>query len=537
MIKDLFIEFIKRYPYYFAINCLLMLLVPINEIVISKLYGRLFDSIQTNTFTLNHFYIILAVMIFLQLGYCFQDYFNSLQMTEFTHFCKMEFLERVFKKFEMNSEEPNISESMDKILRTQHILRDYYKQIFNYLTPICIQLIVTIIYFTYVDMKLGLLTILLIGIFIAFLIFSTNTCDNTNIKTDTKITIMHEKMSDVITNYLAVHKEDSIKYEINLLHKIFKQYKNLHVKTTKCTIKYRITLSFIIISFLIIFVNRCHTMLLNKQVKNAVFYSIFMILANMISNMLYMIDLHRNMIFDFALIRNSGFDMSHYQKLEYKCTATNIDKDAILQIVDLSYQYPSSQLYTLKKLNLTIYPKEIVAITGHIGTGKSTLLKIMLNLKKPSSGSVLLKSKCIYDTPIRDFYKQVGFMHQQCVLFDRSIIENIIYDNKSISEQHVIYILKQHNLMKHFKDGLDVSTKSLSGGQRQLIWFLRIYFKNPELIILDEPTASLDIETKNVFVELMNTFMKDKTIIIVTHDHFMLDHVSRVVDMGKINKV
>ena len=106
-----------------------------------------------------------------------------------------------------------------------------------------------------------------------------------------------------------------------------------------------------------------------------------------------------------------------------------------------------------------------------------------------------------------------------------------MYDNVELTEQEIMYTIKKYNLMKHFKNGLNIGTDSLSGGQRQLVWFLRIYFKNPELIILDEPTASLDKETKDLFVYLMNTMLKDKTIVIITHDQYLLKFVTRAEDI------
>ena len=132
---------------------------------------------------------------------------------------------------------------------------------------------------------------------------------------------------------------------------------------------------------------------------------------------------------------------------------------------------------------------------------------------------------------VKEYFKMVGFMPQNCLLFKRSIMENIMYDNVELTEQEILYTIKKYNLMKHFKNGLNISTDSLSGGQRQLVWFLRIYFKNPELIILDEPTASLDKETKDLFVHLMNTMLKDKTIVIITHDQYLLKFVTRAEDM------
>lgn len=536
MIKQIFLDFIKQYPKYFIINCILMLLVPINEIGISKLYGRLFESIQNNTFTLNHFYIILFVMIFLQIGYCFQDYFNAVQTTQFSNFCKMLFLRRTFEKYTYNHslEEPNVTESVDKILRTQHILKNYYSQYFSYFIPICLQLLITLSYFAYIDKYIGLISFVLVFIFLSFIMNSKNVCENDS--RDYQMSKLHEGIGDVLNNFISVHKQQTINFEISKLNKIFQNYQKLHISTTKCTIKYRIFLSSIIIISLILFVRRTYALAKMKTLSNSTFYSIFMILANMISNILYMIDLHRNMVFDYGLIKNSGF-MLEMNQINYTCNTKQTNKDAILEVNHLYYKYPGKNTYTIQDLSFHVNEGETLAITGHIGSGKSTLLKIILKLKQPNSGDIFVKSKCIHDYNIKEYFTIVSYMPQNCTLFNRSIVDNIIYNNRDITEQHVKYILKKYNLMKHFGQGLDVPSKTLSGGQRQLIWFLRIYFQNPEIIILDEPTASLDLETKQLFVELLGTFFKEKTKIIVTHDHYLLKYVSRVVDIKKINKI
>lgn len=534
MLYDTFVKFIKLYPKFFVINCILMLLVPINEVFLSRLYGRLFDSIQKNAFTMNHFYVILGTMIFLQIGFAYSDYFNSKQMTQFQHYCKTEFLKTVFANFNKNKIEPNPSDTLAKILRTQHILADWYSKIFSYLIPIGLQLCVTVIYLTTIDVQLGVFLLILLIVFTFFLLNSTNLCNKNNKALDNHLSKLNDNVGDILTNYLSVYKENSLNSELNILDKDFEKYQILHNETIVCSIRYRILLSSIIIVFLTLFVNRCYVMLKNKRIQNAVFYSVFMILANLISNMMYMIDMHRDMIFDWGLIKNSGFDNSEaLSVIQYDCK-NNLDNDALMEVRNVWYKYPTKQHYVLQNVNLKVYANERLAITGHIGSGKSTLMKIILKLLYPEKGSVFLDKKCIYDMGTKDYFNQVGFMPQNCLLFKRSIMENIMYDNIEITEQEILHTIKKYDLMKHFKNGFDVSTDSLSGGQRQLVWFLRIYFKNPKIIILDEPTASLDKETKDLFVELMNKMLKDKTIIIITHDQYLLDFVTRVEDIKNI---
>jgi len=535
MIYDTFISFIKSHPKFFLTNCVLMLLVPINEVFLSRLYGRLFDAIQKNTFTMNHFYVILGTMVFLQIGFSFNDYFNSKQMTEFQQFCKVRFLRTVFDKLKNNNIEPEPGEVLAKILRTQHILADWYGKVFSYLIPIALQLLITTVYFTSIDRYLGVFLITLLFIFALFLSNTNKLCNGNNIILDEKYTKLNQNIGDVIVNYLSVHKEQTLTSEINILRKDFKEYQKYHNETILCSIKYRLLLSSVIIIFLGLFVTRCYKLLKQKQIPNAVFYSVFMILANLISNMVYMVDLHRDMIFDWGLIKNSGFDLKINDELEpYKCT-TKLDNKAIVELRNVHFRYKTKLV--IKNLSLKIFPAERLAITGHIGSGKSTLMKILLRLVNPEKGGLFLNQQCISEIGIKKYFSIVGFMPQNSLLFKRSILENIMYDNKTTTEQEIQFVLNKYGLMKHFKNGLDISTDSLSGGQRQLVWFLRIYFKNPEVILLDEPTASLDKETKDLFINLMNTMMKDKTIIIITHDQYLLDFVTRVVDMNKINKM
>ena len=535
MILDTFYSFIKLHPRFFIINCILMSLVPINEVFISRLYGRLFDAIQKNTFTLNHFYVILGTMVFLQLGFAYSDYFNSKQMTQFQQFCKVRFLRKTFNDIKNYKKEPNPTDVFSKILRTQHILADWYGKIFSYLIPICLQLFITVGYLMTIDFRLGLFLLVVLIVFAVFLSNSTNICNKNNTKLDEQLTTLNDTLGDVLVNYLSVHKEQSLDVEINILNGKFRKYQGFHNDTIKCSIKYRLLLSSVIIIFLTVFVNRCYKLMKTKQIQNAVFYSMFMILANLISNMVYMIDLHRDMIFDWGLIKNSGFDYTNDKMIKYNCV-DNLDKNAVLEIKNVDFKYPNKSFYVIKNLNLKVYKNERLAITGHIGTGKSTLVKMILQFMNPMEGSIYLNQECIFDIPTKQYFKKVGFMPQNCLLFKRNIIDNITYDNNHITENEIIYTIKKFNLMKHFKNGLNVSSDTLSGGQRQLVWFLRIYFKQPELIILDEPTSSLDKETKDLFIFLMDTLMKDKTIIIITHDQYLLKHVSRVVDMKNINQ-
>jgi ABC-type bacteriocin/lantibiotic exporter with double-glycine peptidase domain len=137
-----------------------------------------------------------------------------------------------------------------------------------------------------------------------------------------------------------------------------------------------------------------------------------------------------------------------------------------------------------------------------------------------------------------DLFKKFGYMTQNPVLFNRSIIENIRFGKPETTREEVISLLEKFKLNDVFsklKKGIDSSVgkngSKLSGGQKQVIWFLRIYLHNPDILLLDEPTASLSKESKETLWNLIKEVFKDKTIIMSTHDDFLIKLATRKVKL------
>jgi ABC-type bacteriocin/lantibiotic exporter with double-glycine peptidase domain len=169
----------------------------------------------------------------------------------------------------------------------------------------------------------------------------------------------------------------------------------------------------------------------------------------------------------------------------------------------------------------------------------------LIKLNNPTDGTIFLNGISYSDISLKDIRKKIGYVPQQPVLFNRSILDNIKYSNINISNETIMSLLHELNLIEAFsnlENGLDTKIgkngSKISGGQRQLIWSLRILLHDPEILILDEPTASLDEKTKSLLIRLYDHFMGDKTIIMVTHDQTLMKYARRtiVLDSGRIVK-
>jgi ABC-type bacteriocin/lantibiotic exporter with double-glycine peptidase domain len=153
---------------------------------------------------------------------------------------------------------------------------------------------------------------------------------------------------------------------------------------------------------------------------------------------------------------------------------------------------------------------------------------------KQNSGCIYINGVSYDNLSMKEIKNKIGYMYQNPYLFNRSILENILYGTQNVSKQDVQRFMKQIGVDKEFdnlEDGIDTKAgkngSRLSGGQKQVVLALRIYFQNPEIIILDEPTASLDKKTKVILKNLFNVLLKDRTTLIVTHDKELLELANR----------
>jgi ABC-type multidrug transport system fused ATPase/permease subunit len=220
----------------------------------------------------------------------------------------------------------------------------------------------------------------------------------------------------------------------------------------------------------------------------------------------------------------------------------NFTKD--IQIKKISFSYPGSKKLILNELSLNIKKGETIGIMGETGSGKSTLANIIIGLVSPNNGgNVKVDGKNI-QTNITGWYEKIGYVPQQVFLNNDTLKNNIIFyknyhqaDNKKIieviksSQLEDFFISKNNDL--NFMVGED--GKNLSGGQKQRIGIARSLYKDPELLIFDESTSSLDDKTEAKFVETINS-IKDKTIIIISHKKSTLKNCDKIhyLNNGKI---
>ncbi len=215
-----------------------------------------------------------------------------------------------------------------------------------------------------------------------------------------------------------------------------------------------------------------------------------------------------------------------------------------IYINNLSYQYEGPRSpFAIKDADLFIEENKITAIVGTSGSGKTTLLKMLLGFYKPVSGEILIGDTRLSNLSLRIWRQKVGAVMQDGFLFPATIAANIAPGSENINEEKLVKAVEIANI-KGFIESLPLgyNTKiganghGLSEGQKQRLLIARVVYKNPDFIIFDEATNSLDANNEKVIVENLSGFFKGKTVIVVAHRLSTVKDADKIVviDSGRI---
>ncbi len=220
-----------------------------------------------------------------------------------------------------------------------------------------------------------------------------------------------------------------------------------------------------------------------------------------------------------------------------------------ISIKNLSFQFEERKI--IDDLSLFIKRGQKIAFVGESGSGKSTVIKILLGLLKYNQGEIYLGDMELSGICLNNLYDRVSYISQDVPVFDGTIKENLVFE-KNVSEEQMLDALKEvqlSHLVENLAEGLDTEIGEkgtcLSGGEKQRLAFARLWFENPELVVLDEATSAMDNLTEENVMKSVMLKMKDKTVIAIAHrlnsiagfDRIILFREGKIVGQGTFEEL
>ncbi|MCY1025561.1 ABC transporter ATP-binding protein, partial [Mammaliicoccus sciuri] len=209
---------------------------------------------------------------------------------------------------------------------------------------------------------------------------------------------------------------------------------------------------------------------------------------------------------------------------------------------DVSFAYNEGE-YVLENINLEVDKGQTIALVGHTGSGKSSIMNLLFRFYDPTDGTIEIDGIPTIKTDKRDMRKHMGIVLQDPYLYTGTILSNITLDDPKVTREKAVESLNAvggDRVLEHFKKGIDEPViergRTLSSGQRQIISFARALAFDPEILILDEATSSIDSETEEIIQKAMTVLSKGRTSFIIAHRLSTIKNADQIIvlDKGRI---
>jgi ATP-binding cassette subfamily C protein LapB len=212
--------------------------------------------------------------------------------------------------------------------------------------------------------------------------------------------------------------------------------------------------------------------------------------------------------------------------------------DGRVDFRSVNFRYPGQQVDALRELTFAIAPGERVGIIGRMGSGKSTFAKLLVGLHHAQAGNVLVDGIDTRQIDPADLRRNIGYMPQNVVLFSGTVRENLMMGAPYADDAAMLRAVQVTGLDEHINrhpQGFDMPVgergDALSGGQKQCVALARALLDDPPILLLDEPTASMDVASEDQFKSRLTRVLAGRTLLIVTHRESMLTLVDKLIVM------
>jgi ABC-type multidrug transport system fused ATPase/permease subunit len=543
LLEEFYLDFLKEHKKQYALYLLTLLYVPLSRVGIPHFYGKLIGHINNKKiqWAFNILIILIIVWFVTQVIHTSSNIMHAKFMPKFVEFFRLRMIDNIFTRYSTNFEDLHIGDTISKIIKSPWILEDVFETAETMVFNNALVILSSFIYLFFYHKSLGVIYIICMASVGLISTLFIKECTDTVTVSEQIFDRTHEEIEDTLSNLISVYTSNKDAHEQGRIKILSKYIYDTQRTKLKCFGKYRKIFTVVFVIIFIILNVHSFTLYINKKIKLSTLSAIIIINYSLLTSFMSVYT-HTKHIID--LKGRISLFMMYLDKLPKKNNIgnekiPNIENGIKIDLKNIKFSYLPNK-YILNNINITIKPREHVAFVGKIGSGKSTTAKLLVRLFDFDSGAIMLNGVEIKKLAIDNLRASIRYIPQHPKLFNRTLYENIIYSTKhEVKKEEILDILKSLDLKDiydKFKDKMDTSVgkngSKLSGGQRQVVWLLRALIEKPPVIILDEPTASMDVNSKIEVTKLVKKLGEKSTIILITHDEMLLKYVDRKIEFG-----
>ena len=553
-------DFVKQNILWVIITIVILFVTnPLEMIVLSNLFSNFTNAINTLDYegSISALWKIAGLYVLIDAMYMFNSYYDKINYPKMEKFIRFKLIDAIFKNIEVNYEDENISNIILKLLMIPNIVVSSTQSFIFMIITFCITVFAILFYITYLNAEIGGIMILLFGVFIIIYYFilikiKDKSEDRAN---EEKILMTH--IDDVLTNSLSVISCKKVEQEKDFLESKHSIYDEKNEEQIWFSSKGSYLFAFFITAILVLYIYVILRFYKAKKITSETTVKLVVIVLFFIRFLKTSVSRTVHVVIGYGRLAESEAIIQSI----LNNTAPNGNKSGMLingeiEFKNVSFNYGKKMeggeggeggdqnSKSLENVSFKIKPLDRVAIIGTNGSGKSTVIKLLMGYYNCSSGQVLHNGVNVLDINREYLRSKIACINQKVVLFNRSIIDNICYGN-NIPKEKVKQILRELHVMRVFKthaQGLEtlagIHGSALSGGQKQIIYILRCYLSKKPIIIMDEPTAAVDSTHKKYIMRMIDEMSKKVTLIVVTHDtEYAASFPTKIyMDGGKVVK-
>jgi ABC-type multidrug transport system fused ATPase/permease subunit len=510
--------------------------------VIPSIFGSFFSEIKNGTSEYkNFFFKAIFFTLLINLSNAIMTYLDSIIIPNFNEFIVNQIYSKLLQSYQTEYKDLELGKIISRLNALPAIIRELTTDLFNWLLPRALSIVITNIYLFYINPQLGLVSVFLLGVMFWYNYVASGTCVKLSESRYKKYEKRAEKTQDKLSNLFSIYSSANIDVEIKKYKSTNADYKESYSKTILCSSRIKFVnnfiqcVMFILLNVIVIYYFK------TKKINFSTMISLNMIISYYIpciSTLMTSIPDYTNHM---GIIKSiDKFLGMVNKKIDVKPSL--LIKEGTIKIVNLTFSHDKKKIFN--KFNLEIKSKSHIALIGESGNGKSTLIKLIMGYFGVKNDTILIDGNDINKYSIESIRSQITYLNQSTKLFNESIYYNIQYGNSITVKQIDMFVKKFNleNIFKNLKNGfktiVGVNGDKLSGGQKQIVQLLRSYgsINKVKIAIFDEPTASVDPKTKEIILNIIKNLTSNCTSIMITHDISNLSIVDRIIKIsnGKI---